>query len=82
MDCFLVNRNHPWNWNNLSINKMKLELFDIAGHVINFLIWIYIFIIVIQIDNVTFLETTFPLLGIIGAIIFNIIKEIIRMKNG
>jgi len=61
---------------------MKLELFDIAGHVINFLIWIYIFIIVIQIDNVTFLETTFPLLGIIGAIIFNIIKEIIRMKNG
>ena len=47
---------------------------DIAGHILNFGIWIYLLIIVFKISYITFSVAILPLLGLIGSLIFNIIK--------
>jgi len=47
---------------------------DIAGHILNFGIWIYLLIIAFKINYVSFNMVILPLLGLIGSLIFNIIK--------
>ncbi len=47
---------------------------DIAGHILNFGIWIYLLVIAFKINFVTFNMVLLPLLGLIGSLIFNIIK--------
>jgi len=47
---------------------------DIAGHILNFGIWIYLLVIAFKINFVTFNMIVLPLLGLIGSLIFNIIK--------
>ena len=47
---------------------------DIAGHILNFGIWIYLLVIAFKINYVTFNMIILPLLGLIGSLIFNIIK--------
>ena len=47
---------------------------DIAGHILNFGIWIYLLIIAFKINQISFNLVLLPLFGLIGSLIFNIMK--------
>jgi len=52
---------------------------DIASHILNFGIWIYLLVIAFRINQISIAFVTLPLIGLIGSLIFNIIK-IIKIK--
>jgi len=58
-------------WGNNMDSDSKL---DVAGHVLNFGIWIYLLVIAFRINQISFNFVVFPLVGLIGSLIFNLIK--------
>ena len=58
-------------WRNYMDSNAKL---DIASHVLNFSIWIYLLIITFRLNQLSFTMITLPLVGLIGSLIFNLIK--------
>ena len=47
---------------------------DVASHILNFGIWIYLLVISFKINQISFSFVVLPLLGLIGSLIFNLIK--------
>ncbi len=69
MDCVLDNPCY-----NRRRDYMGSFNLDLAGHILNFGIWVYLLIIAFKINYVTFNTIILPLIGLIGSLTFNIIK--------
>jgi|AntAceMinimDraft_17_1070374.scaffolds.fasta_scaffold07182_4 hypothetical protein len=75
MGCILGNP-HNYCWGDYMDSNSGLE---IASHILNFGIWIYLMIIAYNINYVTFNSIILPLLGLVGSLILSLIK--IGRKN-
>lgn len=47
---------------------------DVASHVLNFGIWVYLLVIAFRINQISFEFVVLPLVGLIGSLVFNLIK--------